>query len=249
MFYICFDQMQNNLISQAAQMQGSGTPNDLLPAMNQVGCIVFGPLIQGGLYPFLHRRQVYLKPIMRIAVGFCFVVLAMLYATIIQHKIYSAPPCYTQLGHCGPNHVSVWIQAPLYLLMSIGEIFAYVTALEYAYDHSPERMKVIVQAFGLLSGSVGSAGALALTPIAHDPHLVVFYASLTGGMAAVTMIFWLLFHKYDKQASTAEQDAAQSDKVIDLRMAASDRTSRQLTDSMPMLGPIETGRPLSFTVI
>jgi hypothetical protein len=43
MFYICFDQMQNNLISQAAQMEASGTPNDLLPAMNQVGCIVLGP--------------------------------------------------------------------------------------------------------------------------------------------------------------------------------------------------------------
>ena len=39
--------MQNNLISQAAQMEASGTPNNLLPAMNQVGCIVLGPLIQG----------------------------------------------------------------------------------------------------------------------------------------------------------------------------------------------------------
>ena len=46
-FYICFNQMQNNLISQAAQMEASGTPNNLLPAMNQVGCIVLGPLIQG----------------------------------------------------------------------------------------------------------------------------------------------------------------------------------------------------------
>jgi dipeptide/tripeptide permease len=70
MFYICFDQMQNNLISQAAQMEASGTPNDLLPAMNQVGCIVLGPLIQGWVYPLLHRRQIYLKPIMRITIGF-----------------------------------------------------------------------------------------------------------------------------------------------------------------------------------
>ncbi|KAF1358616.1 hypothetical protein EJ07DRAFT_67827, partial [Lizonia empirigonia] len=42
MFYVCFDQMQNNLISQAGQMQTNSTPNDLLPAMNQVGCIVLG---------------------------------------------------------------------------------------------------------------------------------------------------------------------------------------------------------------
>ena len=77
MFYVCFDQMQNNLISQAGQMETNGTPNDLLPAMNQVGCIVLGPLTQELLYPFLHRRRVYLTAVSRIAVGFAFVALSM----------------------------------------------------------------------------------------------------------------------------------------------------------------------------
>jgi hypothetical protein len=35
-FWTCFDQMQNNLISQASSMQTNGTPNDMLSAMNQV---------------------------------------------------------------------------------------------------------------------------------------------------------------------------------------------------------------------
>lgn len=99
--------MQNNLISQAAQMEASGTFNDLLPAMNQVGCIVLGPLVQGRLYLFLHRRQIYLKPIMRITIGFGFVASTMLYAVVVPHKIYSAPACYVHLERCGPNRVSV----------------------------------------------------------------------------------------------------------------------------------------------
>lgn len=248
MFYICFDQMQNNLISQAAQMEASGTPNDILPAMNQVGCILFGPLIQGSLYPFLHRRRIYLKPIMRITIGFGFVALSMLYAAVVQHRIYSAPPCYTHLERCGPNHVNVWVQAPLYFLMSAGEIFALVTALEYAYDHAPKRMKVVVQAFGLLAGSAGSAGALTLTAAARNPHLVTFYASLTAGMVAVTVAFWLAFHRYDDQASAGGRDASQSDTASRQEQMDSRRTRRRFADPAPTLDPIDAGRPLSFAV-
>jgi POT family proton-dependent oligopeptide transporter len=195
-FYLCFDQMQNNLISQAGQMESSGTPNDLLPAMNQVGCIVFGPLVQEVLYPLLHRRGVYLTPIARITIGFVFVTLSMMYATIVQTLIYQSPPCYNQPQTCGSNKINVWIQAPLYFLISAGEVFAYVTALEYANENSPKGLKVVVQAVSMLIGGAGSAMAMALTPIAHDPNLVAFYSSLTGAMAITTVVFWLLFRNF-----------------------------------------------------
>lgn len=230
--------MQNNLISQAAQMEASGTPNDLLPAVNQVGCIVLGPIIQGWVYPFLHRRGIYLQPVARITIGFGFVALSMLYATIVQHAIYNAPPCYANLDHCGPNHINIWIQAPLYLLMSVGEIFAYVTGLEYAYGHSPQKMKVVVQAFGLLSGSAGSAGALALTPIARNPRLVAFYASLTGGMAFVTLAFWLVFRRYDAE----EASSAGCDAQMEFQCAG-----QRCIRSAPKLR-IDVGRPFSFVM-
>jgi POT family proton-dependent oligopeptide transporter len=212
MFYICFDQMQNNLISQAGQMRSSSVPNDLLPALNQVGCIVFGPLIQGVLYPVLRRRQLYPSPITRITIGFGFVTLSMLYATIIQLLIYRSPPCYDQPGHCGHNQINVWTQAPLYLLIAVGEVFAYVTALEYAYEYSPKTMKVIIQAVGLLIAGVGSACAMALTPVARDPNLLIFYSSLTAGMAATSIVFWLLFRKYDRHRTTIE-DCVSQDKA------------------------------------
>ncbi|KAF2792805.1 hypothetical protein K505DRAFT_245859, partial [Melanomma pulvis-pyrius CBS 109.77] len=217
-FYICFDQMQNNLISQAATMEPHNIPNDIMPAMNQVACIIFGPLIQSVLYPFLHRRKIFFKPIARITVGFGFVALSMLYATLVQQLIYTTGPCYknprdcpaawsagkdllgTQLSEVAfrnPNHVNIWIQTPVYILIAIGEIFAYVTGLEYAYDNSPKGMKAIVQAISLLLAGVGSSCAMALSPIARDPYLVLFYACLACAMVATTIIFWFVFHKYD----------------------------------------------------
>jgi POT family proton-dependent oligopeptide transporter len=64
-------------------------------------------------------------------------------------------------------------------------------------------MKVIVQAINLLMAGMGSVVALALTAVAHDPNLLIFYASLTAGMAVTTMIFWVVFRMYDYQSSSS----------------------------------------------
>ncbi|KAF3031692.1 peptide transporter ptr2 [Didymella heteroderae] len=245
-FYVCFDQMQNNLISQAGQMETNSTPNDLLPAMNQVGCIVLGPLIQEVLYPFLHRRRVYPTPVSRIAIGFAFVTLSMLYATVVQLFIYRSPPCYDRPGSCGSNEINVWIQAPLYFLISAGEIFAYVTALEYAYDRSPKAMKVVVQAVGLLVGGVGSACAMALTPVARDPYLVVFYGSLAAGMAATTIVFWMLFRERDGLRETTEVVAGPAEAIRGPVHHDGGHAANNISDIAPLLQPIDAGGPIQF---
>ncbi|KAF2742836.1 PTR2-domain-containing protein [Sporormia fimetaria CBS 119925] len=206
-FYICFDQMQNNLISQAKQMVTHSIPNDMMPALNQVFCILLGPIVQYGLYPFLNRHNIPFKPIARITVGFIFIALSMLYAAITQHIIYTRGPCFSTPGACDaiphdsttfqPNDISVWLQTPVYFLIAIGEIFAYVTALEYSYDHSPKSMKAIVQAISLMIAGLGSAAAMGLTPVARDPWLVALYGGLFGGMAVTTGVFWWCFRRYD----------------------------------------------------
>jgi POT family proton-dependent oligopeptide transporter len=244
MFYVCFDQMQNNLISQAGQMKTNGTPNDLLPAMNQVGCIVLGPIIQEVVYPFLHRRRIYPTPITRITIGFAFVTLSMLYATIVQLLIYKSSPCYDQPASCGSNQVNVWIQAPLYFLMSAGEIFAYVTALEYAYQYSPKAMKVVVQAVGLLVGGVGSACAMALTPVARDPDLITFYASLTAGMAITTVMFWWVFHRCYRQQIPVVGITRQYDAVLSPIRPALCHPLNRIPEVAPSLSHIDAGSPI-----
>ncbi|KAF2112768.1 POT family-domain-containing protein, partial [Lophiotrema nucula] len=204
-FYICFDQMQNNLISQAGQMETKWMPNDAMPALNQVAVIVFGPIIHQ-FYIFLHKRKIYLRPIARITIGFAFTSLSMAYATCVQGMIYHAPPCHRYPLVCevkgtwpaGPNKVNVWVQAPVYVLLALGEIFGLVTALEYSYEHSPKDMKAVIQAISLLIAGLGSSCAMALTPVAKDPHLMILYASLFGAMALTTIVFWLAFRGYDR---------------------------------------------------
>jgi hypothetical protein len=242
MYYICFDQMQNNFISQASQMNAGGTPNDLLPAMNTVGCIVLGPVIQDGLYPFLHRRHLYPSPVTRITIGFAFITMSMLYATIIQHVIYRSPPCYNQFESCRYNYVSVWLQAPVYFLISAGEIFAYVTALSYTYELSPESMKVVVQAVVLLFGAAGSACAMAFSLLARNPYLVYYYAALTAGMGFTTAIFWVVFRSGNNQRGLAE--------TAQLHDIFKDTDSLPtIPESAPRLKPITAGESIRLSKI
>jgi POT family proton-dependent oligopeptide transporter len=56
-----------------------------------------------------------------------------------------------------PNDIHVAWQTPAYVLVGISEIFASVTALEYAYTKAPTRLKSFVQAVYLLTSAFGSA--------------------------------------------------------------------------------------------
>lgn len=178
-------------------MSTQGIPNDILPLANQVGCILLGPLIQGVLYPWLSQRGTYLRPQVRIAIGFGLMTVSMAYAAVLQRSIYmsSSPSSARPSTPISDPKVSIWSQVPIYVLMSAGEIFAYVTALELTYNHAPKDLKVVVQAISLLLGAIGSALAMALTPIAQDPLMVLYYSLLTAAMGVATILFWVVFRK------------------------------------------------------
>jgi POT family proton-dependent oligopeptide transporter len=204
--------MQNNLISQASDMNTGSTPNDVLPGMNQVACILISPFVEYVLNPMLAKRRIYLQAVTRIAIGFCFVTLSMLHATLVQHYIYMSPPCFDHPTDCGDRHSvaqdrpNVWIQAPLYFLIATGEVFAMTTAMEYAEKHAPKEMKVLVQAINMLITGIGSAIALVIAEGARDPYLTRFYGSLTGAMAFTTVVFYVVFRNNDRDDVAASMN-------------------------------------------
>lgn len=195
--------MYNNLVSQAGSMQLSGIPNDLPQAFSGVACIIFGPLIQG-LYSLLAKHRIKFGPVARLTAAFIFCGLSMAYAAIVQHLIYTAPPCYSHPFKCpasiygkDPNIISIWVQVPVYFLLAIGEIFGFVTAFEYAYNKAPKEMKAVVMAFSQLTAGLASVLGMAVSPAAKDPNMVVMYGVLAGCMGATAGLFWWKFGKLD----------------------------------------------------
>ncbi|KAF2756444.1 MFS general substrate transporter [Pseudovirgaria hyperparasitica] len=207
-FWLCYNQATNNIISQAGQMKTHGVSNDTINALNPVACIILGPLIQNVLFPFLRHRKVRFGPILRIVVAFLFTAAAIAYAAGLQKLIYSAEPCFDHPLACtmengsgsaqpGPNQVNVWLQTPLYFLLGIGEILGLVSLSEYAYAEAPTDMKALVQAFQQLTAAIGAALGIALGPVSKDPWLVVMYACLAGVMGLCGGLFWLVFRRLD----------------------------------------------------
>ncbi|PQE28706.1 PTR2-Di-and tripeptide permease protein [Rutstroemia sp. NJR-2017a WRK4] len=215
-FYLCFNQLSNNLVSQAGQMDLHGIPNDLIRTFNGIACVICGPIIQKGLYTLLGKYHISFGPIARITAAFIIMSVAMAYATVIQKLIYSSGPCYEYPLECAAskdgmihNSVNVWIQVPLYFILAVAEILGFVSALEYSYSKAPKEMKAIIQAFTQLMSGLGAALGIAVSPAAKNPQLVWMYTTLASVMAATAMIFWLCFRKYDKLDAEIDKQNAE----------------------------------------
>uniref|UniRef100_A0A1D1YXP9 Putative peptide transporter ptr2 n=1 Tax=Anthurium amnicola TaxID=1678845 RepID=A0A1D1YXP9_9ARAE len=214
LYWVAYDQMANNLVSQASVMQVNGIPNDLVMNLNSISLIILVPLTDKVFYPTLQKFGIIIRPVTRMFIGFMLAAVAMAYTAIVQHLIYSAGPCYTNTG-CKidgvavPNNVNVWIQSPCYILIGFSEIFASITGLSYAYERAPDEMKSTVMALFLTTSAFGSALGFAFVPISKDPYLVILYSVLSA--ICVVSGIWMYFvtRKYDKEEELEEEQQQQ----------------------------------------
>ncbi|KAJ5734032.1 hypothetical protein N7493_002818 [Penicillium malachiteum] len=206
-YWVVYGQFSSNFVTQAGQMTGHGIPNDLMQNFDPISIIVFIPLLETFVYPLMRRLNIPFRPITRIALGFVVASLAMMYAAIVQHLIYSAGPCYGNPlcaasevdGSTTGNKVHIAIQTPAYVFIGISEIFASVSGLEYAYTKAPPSMKSFVQSMYLLTNAFGSALAEALTPAAFDPAIMWMFVGLACASFLCGIIFWFTFHHLNAQ--------------------------------------------------
>ncbi|KAI0387566.1 oligopeptide transporter [Hypomontagnella monticulosa] len=210
-FYLCFNQTLNNIISQANQMEITGISNDTVQSFNAIFYIILNPLIQDCLFPFLLKRRISIGPIARMTIAFILLAMAMAYAAGTQQLIYNSGPCFSQPLACEaamvptddgtvryrPNEISVWVQIPHYLLVAAGEIFGFVALNEFVYAEAPTNMKALVKAFEQFTAALGAALGMALGPVSKDPWLVIMYSALAGTMAVSGALFFTVFRKYD----------------------------------------------------
>jgi len=201
-YWVVYGQMLNNFVSQAGQMELHGLPNDILQAIDSLCIIIFIPIFERFIYPFI-RKFTPFKAITKIFCGFMFGTGAMIYAAVLQHYIYKAGPCYDHPKACAPeyltvpNHVHVAIQTPAYFLIAISEILASITGLEYAYTKAPVSMKSFIMSIFLLTNAVGSALGIALSSTFEDPKLVWAYTGLAVSCFIAGCLFWICFKHYN----------------------------------------------------
>ncbi|KAJ1982030.1 peptide transporter ptr2 [Dimargaris xerosporica] len=210
-YWVCYSQITNNLLSQAATMNTGGVPNDIMNNIDPLALVVLIPIFDRGIYPGLRKIGINLKPIRRIFLGFVFAAMAMAYTAIVQHIVYSTGPNYDHplVDNDGnptttPNDITVALQVPSYLFIAISEIFASITGLEYAYIKAPESMKSIVMSLFLFTNAGGSILSFAFLPALYDPFIQYMYTIIACIMMATAFIFLYCFNHYDTDVTMGD---------------------------------------------
>lgn len=185
-------------------MRLGGVPNDILNNLNPLALIIFIPIMDRLIYPGLRRMGFNFTPLKRITAGFFVAGCSMIAAAVTQYYIYKMGPCGNQANYClevkgKHTDISVWVQALIYVLGGISEIFASITSLEYAFTKAPRNMRSLVQAVALFTNAISSAIGQALVGLAADPLLVWNYG-VVAILAFVGCIgFWLTNYKLDRE--------------------------------------------------
>jgi proton-dependent oligopeptide transporter, POT family len=201
LYWITYNQINNNLTSQAAVMKLNGVPNDILSNLNPFSLIILIPICDLLIYPALRKYGINFSPIKKITCGFYVGTAAMIWACVIQAYIYKYSACgnYASGEDCEPTNIIVWAQTGSYVLIAMSEILASITSLEYAFTKAPRNMRSLVQAFALFMTAISAAIGQGLVALSADPLLVWNYGvvgvlSFIGGTG-----FWLQYRGLDKQ--------------------------------------------------
>jgi proton-dependent oligopeptide transporter, POT family len=143
-FAIAYSQMPTTFIIQGSVMGRTWGVIDAatMNAADAASVLVFGHLVGHKLYPALAKRGWKIPTSYKFAIGSALAFLAVAWAMVVESLIRSA---YRQRG----EPISVVWQAPSYILIGAGEIFAVSTAYEAAFTASPPASKALASAINI----------------------------------------------------------------------------------------------------
>lgn len=207
LYWLTYNQLNGNLISQAATMALHGLPNDIMQNLDPLALVILIPICDRLIYPALARAGINFSALKRICAGFITGALAMVWACVLQHYIYKQSKCgnYASEGPECAVTINVWAQTGAYVLIAISEIFASITGLEYAYTKAPKNMRSLVMSLFLFMNAISAAIGEAFVSLSADPLLVWNYGVM-GVLAGVGgTIFWFQYRDLDKQEDELNQ--------------------------------------------
>ncbi|KAI8358050.1 POT family-domain-containing protein [Mortierella sp. GBAus27b] len=214
LYWALYNNMNDNFVNMGVNMT---RPNWLKPEtlsfVNSAVIVIFIPILDMFVFPFLRRHGFRLGPLNRIIIGFCIVTFCFVYVTVLQHFLYKSAPYYDFTGNDphDPNHkivipkditeaineMTIWSQLPAYILIGISEIFASATGLEFAFKSAAPELKSVVMSLFLATNAFGSLIGMILAIWSNDPNFVYLYAGQACAMGVMTVLFAWRFARLD----------------------------------------------------
>jgi len=137
--------MQMNLHTMGTELSAA-----TLNVFDSFGIMLFTPLVDQIIYPAFRNRGRELSMFKKIGAGFVFAALSVIAAGIVE--IYRRDSGVAFPGtHDKPpqNHLTIWWQAPQYLLVALAEVLTAITTYELFYVTLPPHLRSIGQGLNL----------------------------------------------------------------------------------------------------
>jgi POT family proton-dependent oligopeptide transporter len=115
-----------------------------LSTVNTVFLLIFIPLFNYLIYPWLDKRGLKTTPLRRLGMGLVLTALSFVVIGVVHNNI----------EHGGVP--SIWWQVFAFMILSAAEVLVSITGLEYAYTHSPKSMKSTMTGIWFLVVSFGN---------------------------------------------------------------------------------------------
>jgi dipeptide/tripeptide permease len=202
--YAClYDQQGSVWTLQATRMYLPwGIQAEQLNMINPVQIMLFIPLFDRVVYPFLESRSWDLSPLKRMAWGMLLTAVAFSVSGLVESAIQQ-----TEEQGSTSTKVHVGWQLPQITILAVGEIFLSVTGLEFTYATSPARLKAFATALYLSTSAVGDglAGVLYSTVFATMNRATVMHAC-AGLMMGNLLMFVFVSKAYERQEAFRGQE-------------------------------------------
>ncbi|GGE71162.1 POT family proton-dependent oligopeptide transporter [Pedobacter psychrotolerans] len=147
-FWALWDQNLSEWVLQATKMDRHILGINLLPeqiqTVNPFFLLVFIPIFNYWLYPFLDKRGLKTTPLRRIGAGLILTAVSFIIIALIQTSID---------GGASP---SIGWQVLAYAILAAAEVLVSITGLEYAYTQASKSMKSTMIAIWLLTTALGN---------------------------------------------------------------------------------------------
>ena len=150
-YWMLYDQAGAAWIIQAKHLNRYGIfEPEQIGVLNPILVLLFIPLFDKCVFPFLENTLKYeLTSVKKMVAGMCLCIVAFILSTLMQSMIESAEAAGES------NKISIVLQLPQIMILTLSEILVSTTGLDFAYQNSPSSMKSIIMALFLLTTAVG----------------------------------------------------------------------------------------------
>ncbi|MEO6524364.1 MAG: hypothetical protein ABIN91_21950 [Mucilaginibacter sp.] len=210
-FWALWDQNLSEWVLQAAKLDRKVLGIEILPEQIQTAnpffLLVFIPIFNYWIYPFLDKRGIKTTPLRRIGTGLVLTAISFIVIALIQTKVDAG------------QHPWVMWQVLAYIILAAAEVLVSITGLEYAYTQASRSMKSTMIAIWLLTTALGNLfTALVNQSIATGGFFSQFkgagYYWFFTGLLGVFIVIYLVVSPFIKQKEEDEVLALIDDEQI-----------------------------------